>query len=81
MIIGTLHDLSRAEYKDKKLWQDLNTVEVCIKFSEKLGTISEKYRAYVNMIISNTATDSQIDSLPELKIALKNKGIRKKSCL
>ncbi len=79
-VIGSLHNLSRAEYKDKKLWQDLNSVQCCINFSEKLGAISEKYRAYVYMIISNIASDSQIDSLPEIKIALQNITDLIKSC-
>lgn len=71
-IIGSLHNLSRLNYKFKKIWDSCEAVDVCIRFSNKFGSVDEHYRFYIYMIIANIASDSQIDTLPEMKIAIKH---------
>jgi len=70
-VIGSLHNLSRFSYKFKSIWDQCDAVEASIQFSNKLGKVDPHYRFYVYMIIANIATDSQIDTLPEIKVAIK----------
>ena len=69
-VIGSLHNLSRFNYKFKSVWEQCDAVEACIQFSNKLGSVDPHYRFYVYMIIANIASDSQIDTLPEIKVAI-----------
>ncbi len=71
-ILGCLHNLSQVYLNFQKLWEQCDSVNSLIKFSDKLGAINERYRWYVYMIVANIATDTQIDSLSEIKVALIN---------
>lgn len=79
-VIGSLHNLSRLENRFKSIWNGCDALNSCIKFSDKLGPIDEHYRFYVYMIIANIATDKQIDTLPEIKIAIKSISDLIKNC-
>jgi hypothetical protein len=71
-VIASLHNLSRVAYKYRYIWAYCNDVQACINFAEKLGPIDERYRSDVYMIIANIATDAEIDTLPEIRVAIKN---------
>lgn len=69
-IIGALQNLSHLVHKFKKNWSECDSVQTCIKFTDKLGVICQVYRTYVYMILANIANDYEIDTLSEIRVAL-----------
>ena len=70
-ILCTLHNLSRVIYKYKALWDNNDAINVCILFSERLGSIEDNFRVLVYFILSNIASDKEIETLKEIKMAIK----------
>ena len=71
-IVMCILNLSRVNYKFKKLWESLDSVNVLINFSQLIGPISSSLLFVLYIIISNIATDKQIDTLQEIRVAIKN---------
>jgi hypothetical protein len=71
-IIMCILNLSRVNYKFKKLWESLDSVNVLINFSQLIGPISSSLLFVLYIIISNIASDKQIDTLQEIRVAIKN---------
>ncbi len=57
-LVFNLNWMSKEAENYKEIWNNLNTIETLLKFNEN----TKIYDTYINMIIANVATDSEIES-------------------
>ena len=59
-------------------WDACDPVNSCLKFLEKTG---DEFKFTIYLVIANVATDNQIETLPEIKTAVKIITGMAKSCI
>ncbi len=70
-ILCSLHNLSRVSYKYKSKWDEVGAVDSLRRFLEKVGHLEENFRVLTYFIMSNIASDKEIETLKEIKKAIK----------
>jgi hypothetical protein len=70
-ILCSLHNLSRVSYKYKSKWDEVGAVNSLSRFLEKVGHLEENFRVFTYFIMSNIASDKEIETLKEIKTAIK----------
>ena len=70
-VLCSLHNLSRVSYKYKAKWDEISAVNLLTNFIENAGHLEENFRVFTYFILSNIASDREIETLKEIKMAIK----------
>ncbi|RNA36713.1 hypothetical protein BpHYR1_013375 [Brachionus plicatilis] len=68
-IVNALYNLSRLQHKFLDEWNIHDPVDKCLKFLVKAGN---SFKLVIYVLVANIASDDQIKTLPELKMAIEN---------